>query len=227
MADYGNTVRPGMARRNQGARILAEKGNTEGELTLPQKSEVLKIEAGIRNRKTEVAYTVNDRGESTKITISSSKNRTRVNGTLIKEGDIVVHNHPAFGDGKNIASRVGISLSDADIMSSIKHNAKGVRASYPTYQYSLTHGGKGWGVSAQQAGAEWRSTYQREQARISAQYNRQIAKMESDYRAKKISVDDYNKRIGVMNDRFNAVASHRATKALADKYGWKYTRRKN
>ena len=201
-------------------RVRENKHATDAGLTPEQRKAANKTENAIRNRKTEVVYSIDEQGNVTKSSYTGNARRARVLPGAIKPNSVITHNHPdsqdqpvymngrrigVRGGGQGMGARIGSSLSGADIRSAILTNAKEIRAVSPTYTFSIRRPEGGWGVSASQVLSEWQNEYNR-----FVNANREYARSSRE-------------ALG----RVNAVASHQATRTIAKKYGFTYTRRKS
>ena len=200
-------------------RVRENKHATDAGLTEEQRKAVNATESKIRNRKTEIAYAVDDNGQVIKISVSGSRNRTRINPGLVPRNAVLTHNHPSAedkpimyngrkvgvsGGGSGMAAKIVAPHSGADLRAAILLNAKETRAVSPTYTFSVRRPEGGWNVSADEVEREWNKVYD----------------------SFKKEYESYRKSGREQFGRFNLMASHQATRAVAKKYGFTYTRRK-
>jgi hypothetical protein len=175
-----------------------------------------------------------------KVTFDSSKNphfrhtRTSVNADQIGQqqlaaaakDSIVTHSHPNR-PRQGLAGAIGNTLSSADILSATRWNAKEIRATTPTYTYSMKRPKGGWGASSEQIRTAIGSTgkffygadgkfHQRGGSGIHGEMGRKMV----DYVNKHGTSD-------AMQTRMNTVYQHQAMKEIAKRFGWNYTRKKN
>lgn len=132
---------------------------------------------------------------------------------------IVTHNHPSavmrreYGD--TLASRVGSSLSSADVVFAVNNNVKEVRAvTKGGYLYSLKRPANGWGANERQvrnAIAKHRADFKK------AMDNGQIDKI-LDF--------DSPSDMKRFQPRYVVASQHYAIKKTAEQFGWKYTYRR-
>lgn len=146
----------------------------------------------------------------TSTSVSTRNDRTR------GEDLTFTHFHPWDSRaGSGLASRVGISFSGADIANAISRNNQGTRARTANYIFSIRKPAGGWNADPSEVRSYWNRAYSREQQSLKNQIQRLN-------QTRGLTMEEYNVRLG----RLNTLASHRATKATADKYGFIYTRRK-
>lgn len=160
-----------------------------------------------RDRLLRLAFTEVEHGDSSVVTTR----RDRI------EGLAYTHYHPWTSDtaGTGLGRRIGVSFSGRDIASSIQANRPMVRARTENYIFSLRPGRNGWGTTAERIESEWNSAYRREVSSMKGWMDRERL-------LGRLNRDEYNVRFG----RMNALASHRATREIANRYGLIYTRRK-
>lgn len=194
----------------------SRKSNTEAGLTEAQRKTLAAEESRIRTQNVEHGVVIDEDG---KVVSRHVGNRGAVN-IDVKENSVVTHNHPGadlrdtesvYGrNSTGIAGRVGRSFSAGDIRETINGNAKEVRAVTRTYTFSLKRPAGGWGISGAEAEREYRSI---------------LTKLVTDgksvpaARTKAEQVRDYA--------RETTVLQHVATRELARRHGWRYTRRRN
>ena len=128
---------------------------------------------------------------------------------------IITHNHPNayarrnFGGETQLGVRVGTTLSPADITTTIRNDAKEIRAvTKGGYLYSLKRPATGWGVSETQARAAYR--------RYEAEYKRRMQGLSVTSR------EDFNR----INSRYNMASQNYVLTQMAKEFGWKYTHRR-
>ena len=145
---------------------------------------------------------------------STTTVRTRKDRT---SGDMhFTHFHP-WDDrgGSGLGKSVGISISGPDIANTIERGNRSIRARSQGYIYSIRRPAGGWNANPQEVRSDWNRVYQRE-----------VNSMKDTIRRIKEAHGLTWDELMVRQGRLNALASHRATKAIADKYGFIYTRRK-
>lgn len=190
------------------------KSNTENGLGDAQRDALLRLEAKIGGRKSEVAYAVREDGEVVKISTSSSRDGATIDDGLIPRDSVITHNHPSIvgRGGTGMAARIGASFSGDDLYTAAMGHAKEMRIQTPTYKYSIKRNGDNWGTTANHLRRTWNDIYSREMNKLTLRY------LDRSLRG----VGDYNVDIG----RMNVMATHVATREVARMFGLKYTRRK-
>lgn len=124
---------------------------------------------------------------------------------------IFTHFHPRSRSDLGLGQRIGISLSGPDIGNAVRLNHSAVRAYTGSYVFSLQRPAGGWPVSGDKIEREWTAAYERETREMLDFINRG---------------NFTNEEKAVRMGRLNALASHRATKEVAKRYGLRYTRRR-
>lgn len=206
-------------KESRGEAIRRAKGNTEAGMSQAQIATTRAWEESQRNRKTENLAVIGEDGTLNPLgdpVVSRSRSSVRSNPARIPENAIVTHNHPwdEKTDGIGLGARVGASLSDADIANAIRQNNKEKRAVTQNYIYSIKRPAGGWKANPNDVKADWDRVYKRE--------TKAFSELNARRRSGELTYEEYDVRWG----RVNALASHRATRYVADKYGFIYTRRK-
>lgn len=208
-------------RTNVNAKRMTEAGQSKA-----QTKAILEWEEKMKNRKTEDLIVVDENGNVNPLgnpVVRRTKTSVTTNPALFPPNAIVTHNHPwddsTDGTG-GMSPSIGISLSAPDIGNAIRNNNKEKRAATRAYIYSIKRPANGWGELSNPSTirriesdweVQWRSTASSEIARL-----RQLRK------EGRLTEEEFTTRWG----RMNVVSAHRATKYVANKYGFSYTRRK-
>ena len=176
-----------------------------------------RLEAQIRNRKTEKGYVIGSNGEVIGESIKGSKHQARFYTRDLKKDSIVIHNHP--NDEKSglygtMAGRIGVPFSPNDINTAVSQDLKEVRAVTPTYTWSMRRPKGGWGD-------------EREIKRAINEYKASLKPTMDRYvrGQQRIGIRDF-KRATEVSDRANVGIQYAMMKALAKRFGWEFTRRK-
>lgn len=218
------TREPGVIQATSG--VSSSKWNTEGGLTKAQKETLERVEKNAGNLDSEVLTIVGDNGE---ILYQTSGNANSVTIPTDKEylqkDAVVTHNHPGYFNtslwGDTLATRVGSSFSQGDIIAAIDGNVKEIRAvTKGGYIFSLKRPASGWGIDKSPS---WKLKLENEIKSLTF-------KNEDRYAYNTDSKDYYIRQANRVETadraRIKILARHRTVQELADKYGWNYTRRR-
>lgn len=210
---------PSRVRESRGAAIRQAKSNTEAGMSQAQIATTRAWEESQRNARTENLAVIGEDGTLNPLgnpVVSRGKTSVRSNPARIPQNAIVTHNHPwdERTDGTGLGSKVGASFSDADIANAITLNNKEKRAVTKNYIYSIKRPAGGWNANPLDVKRDWDKVYKKE--------SKIFKELNAKRRSGELTYEEYNVRWG----RANAVVSHRATRYVAQKYGFVYTRRK-
>ena len=139
---------------------------------------------------------------------------------------IVTHSHPNKPKA-GLAGAISNTLSDTDVINAVRWNAKEIRATTPTYTYSMKRPKGGWGATPEQVRAAIGKTGRVYQMPNGSFVTRGGSGVYGEFLRK---ATDYINQHGLSesnNARINTVYQHQAMQKLAKKFGWNYTRKKN
>lgn len=161
----------------------------------------------------------------TKKSVKSSPLGTLMVAKASKDA-IITHSHPNKPKA-GLAGAISNTLSDTDVINAVLWNAKEIRATTPTYTYSMKRPKGGWGATPGQvhiAMGKPGGVYQMPNGSFVAKggtglYGEAIRKA-ADYINKHGPSESNQARV-------NTVYQHQAMQKLAKKFGWNYTRKKN
>lgn len=199
--------------------------DTEKGLNKQEAFTISRLEAQIRNRKTEKGYVIGEDGKVIGESTKSTRDSARFDPRALKKDSIVTHNHPYVGNkGRRLydtmAGRIGVPFSPADVSLAIRHDVKEIRAVTPTYTWSIRRPAGGWGDTLEimrdirSMSARMQTEGYQYQSRHAASSIRSFRETGSRRRAEEVA------------DRANVGVQYQALKNLAKKYGWEFTRRK-
>lgn len=198
------------------------------------------MENRIQGMDYEKAYVVQPDGTLSYESRTRRRNAAEVPYTQVKDA-VIIHNHPDMGtdirksierkmftsitpSAPSLAARVGPTFSPADLSVAIKGDAKGIRVrTQGGYIYNIERGDNGWGVRAEDIGKAYKNAYKRNEM----EYSKYIAQSRARFNALMANgeVEKAAKEIQAATERINAVLQHKTIKSMADRYGFKYTRR--
>lgn len=193
-----------------GAERLAEKSNINGGLTKAQEMALSHWEDKHRDRKTERVAAFDENGRIVNQSKSGTKDSTKLG--YIPENCVITHNHPTEAKGMRQTTAYGVSFSHADIRSTMRRNAKEIRAVAGEYTYSLRRPKDGWKGNPDVVYMEYTAAYNRHAKELFAHRD-------------KINYRTDPKTYLERHQRANTLAAHRATQDIAKKYGMIYTRK--
>ena len=193
--------------------------DTEKGMNKQESYTVNKIEAKIRNRKTEKGYVIGSNGQIIAESHRSGRQSATFYASDMKKDAIVTHNHPYVGNRgarlfDTMAGRIGVPFSMGDVNNAVSSDLKEIRAVTPTYTFSLRRPKGGWGdrEKINRALSEYNNSMMREVGRYVQ--NQRNSSRSSYQRAKEVS------------DRANVGVQYSAIKKLAKQFGWEFTRKK-
>ena len=162
------------------------------------------------------------------------KSRTGVKsnslGTLMMakaaKDSIITHSHPN-NPRSGLAGRIGNTLSSTDVANAVRWDAKEIRATTPTYTYSIKRPKGGWGTTPEDV------------IRTFGRPGRAYDHVDGTYSivgGSGLYGDVFRKGTEYLSQhgytrsnvsRADTIYQHQALKELAKKYGWSYTRKRN
>lgn len=191
--------------------------DTDKGLNRQEAFTVNRLEAQIRNRKTEKGYVIGSDGQVIGESVRSGKSFARFYSRDLKKDSIVTHNHPndirsgLFG---TMAGRIGVPFSSTDIEMAVRHDLKEVRAVTPTYTFSIRRPKGGWGNS-------------QEVMRALNEYHNSLRPQMNRYANQQARMGNISRqRAYEVNDRANVGIQYSGLKELAKRFGWEFTRKK-
>lgn len=202
-------------RRRRGTERLLRKSNINGGLTKAQQVAVEKFENKHRDYKTERVAAIDSKGRIVAQSTSGKRDRTRLG--YIPENCVITHNHPTVSGGVRQTTGVGGSFSHTDIRTAMRRNATEIRAVSANYTYSLRRPAGGWKADPDKVYKDY-----------SDAFNKYTLELFGKYRgSSSISATPAEtQRFLTRHQRANSLASHFATRDMAKKYGFDYTRRR-
>lgn len=220
---------PGIVKGNRG--VSADRRNTEAGLTKSQRETLERVEKEAGNLDREVLTIVAPDG--------SIKGQYRGNASSVNIPDsedykfkdaVVTHNHPGQLTttlwGNTLATRIGQSLSSGDVLAAIEGDVKEIRAvTKGGYIYSLKRPAGGWGINKTPG---WDERLANEFRSVEYRYDRQyLYKNPERANEPRSMAQEMEARVNTADGaRGKILARHNTVKELANKYGWKYTRRR-
>lgn len=192
------------------------KADTDSGLTAKQKQVVNRLEASIRDNDNEDAYIIGRNGEQLAKTVRGNSHQAYFDQAELRRsaGGVLVHNHPgAWATGASpIAKGIGAGFSKEDLALGISNGLTEIRAvTRGNYTYSMRFNGNR---------PNWRRVYDEMQ-------EAKVRHMDSfyDYIYRQVPMDSPEGRQRF--ERAAIIATHRANKEIAKRYGFTYTRRKS
>ena len=189
-------------------------------MTRAQFAATLRWEDRSRNRRTEDFAAITDDGRVNPLgnpVIRRRRDQVVMNSALVPRNAVLTHNHPwSEGMGTGLGSRVGVSLSGADLRVAVNTNAKEIRAVTSNYIYSLKRPASGWNASGTQLKSE-----------MDELYARNLRDMQTTIRRLQQTRGLTRQELEVRMGRINALASHQAIREVARRHGIRYTRRRS
>ena len=196
--------------------------DTEKGLNRQESYTVSKLEAQIRNRKTEKGYVIDSNGNVIAESVKGTANRARFRAGSLRKDTILTHNHPTEGANSNLfgtmAGRIGVPFSAQDIRNAVKYDLKEVRAVTPTYTYSIRRPKGGWG----DLNTALRALDRYEYGSRSGAYSYATRQMANTMRSGNMT----RQRAKEISDRANVGTQYSLFKKMAKELGWDFTRRK-
>lgn len=190
--------------------------NTEAGMSKPLIEAVKREEAINIPRDTERVVVFDENGKVLGAN-TGREGEVAVPDNVSLRNTIVTHNHPTaearrrYGD--NLATRVGSTLSPADVSLAVSRDVKEIRATTKGgYIYSLKRPAGGWGASPREVLYQFRQYQKEYRAKFSKKQLQKIYNRESD--------------AARVMPRFNVASQHYAMKKLSAQFGWKYSYRK-
>lgn len=206
----------------------AQRSDVSSNLTTVQRNEIESFENKWRYSDKERGELVDSNGNvmarNTRGGVGSVKIRFKY-GVDYSDA-MMTHNHPAVTGSKNIADRIGASLSGADIAVSIAHNLKGVRSVTNDYTFQVTRKGSNWGganpvrVSNSFNNAFVSKIREFVPSATSNNTKRIQEQVVEHYARTSKSWDDAVRKI----ERLMVVANHHAVRTVAKEFDFNYTR---
>lgn len=193
--------------------------DTEKGMNKQESYTVNKLEAKIRDRKTEKGYVIGSDGRIIGESLKSTRQSAAFNPKDLKKDSILTHNHPYVGNRGaklfgTMAGRIGVPLSSRDVANAVTFDLKEVRAVTPTYTYSIRRPKGGWG-DTQKINQAIRD-HERE-------LMGEVIKYTTSQR--KSAISSWRRAMEV-SDRANVGLQYGALKKLAKQFGWEFTRKK-
>lgn len=190
--------------------------NTEAGMSKPLIEAVKREEAINMPRDTERVVVFDENGKVLGAN-TGREGEVEVPYNVNLRNTVVTHNHPTaegrrrYGD--NLATRVGSTLSPADVGLAVSRDVKEIRATTKGgYLYSLKRPAGGWGASSREVLYQYRQYQKEYRAKFGKKQLQKIYNGESD--------------VARFMPRFNVASQHYALKKLAAQFGWKYAYRK-
>ena len=200
----------------EGVQTISKKQRSERDinkgLNKAERFTLNTIESRIRNNKTESAWFVDENGLIVGKATNGTETYVMIPKSQSKPNSIMTHNHPGVSLSDSMAGRIGRAFSSIDVNMAIEANLKEIRAVTPTYTYSLKRPKKGWGDKKE--------------------INKALTDMNVGYTMDRedylMDREDYLNDRGSRQylDRAAVVYRYRELKKVADRFGWKLTRKK-
>lgn len=192
--------------------------NTEAGMSKPLIEAVKREEAISMPRDTERLAILDSNGNVLATNVGKEGEVAIPRGVDLKD-TVITHNHPTatmrskYGD--SLASRVGSTLSGADVAVAVARDAKEIRAiTKGGYLYSLKRPANGWGVSVSKVQAAMKK------------HRADFKKAMDNGQIDKILDFDSASDMRRFQPRYSVASQHYVMKKIAAQFGWKYSYRK-